>query len=452
MNYFCALFKINLNINSMKSLIITALLFFSVHTIFAQALPIVENFTFSGNLTANGWVNSPINGGTVPTLPATSTTGITGLTFTGYSQSGIGNAARVVGDGEDVYKPFTAQTSGTVYAGAMINVNAASTGTNGDYFYHFYGQNVAGTNYQFCRFFIKDELGLGFKVSLLKTLASNGAAHSYTTSQTYPYGTTIFVVLKYVFSSAGSADDPCTAYVFTEAGGGIPATEPASPTIGPVTAGATVAGDAGQLLGLSLRRNDPSMNVIVDGITVANTWAQVLPVTLSRFDVRKNGNSALVSWNATLEKDEPKYIIQQSKDGVYFDDIFTQNANNQNTTFDKKYEYELKNLTKGLYYFRLKMTDKTGWSENSATKSVRIDASNISVSSTQNSLTIQYKNESDFVEKNEIYIMDYQGKKVKTLELSEAKQVFNLDDLQTGFYFLNCEKESAISGFKFFKK
>ena len=401
-------------LNNLKLILPILLLSFTVNKTFSQALPVIENFTFSGNLTANGWLNYP-TAGVNTNFPATSTTGIAGLTFTGYSQSGIGNAARILNDGEDVYKPFDIQTSGTVYAGAMIKVNAAPAA--GDYFYHFYGKNAGGVNYQYVRFYVKDNAGIGFNVAVNKTTLGpvvngmNIAPLNYS-STIYPYGSTIFVVIKYTFNPLSNPDDPAEAYVFTST---IPTTEPTTPTLGPVTAGATAAGDAGQLLGLSLRRNDPSMDVIVDGITVANTWAQVLPVTLSRFDVRKNGNNALVSWNATLEKDEPKYTSQQSKDGVHFEDIFTQNSDNKDITFNKKYEYEVKNLTKGTYYFRLKMTDKTAWSEKSAVKSVRIDASNIHVTTKKNILTISYENESDFLEKSDFYIVNYQGRKVQAL-------------------------------------
>ena len=142
----------------MKSVIIIFLLvctFFN--NAFSQALPITENFSFTGNLTANGWLNYPA-AGTNTSFPATDTTA--GLTFPGYANSDIGKAARIVGDGEDVYKPFSIQTSGDVYASAMIKVNSASkvvTGTTtGDYFYHFYGKNAGGVNYQYCRFYAKD--------------------------------------------------------------------------------------------------------------------------------------------------------------------------------------------------------------------------------------------------------------------------------------------------------
>ena len=435
----------------MKSIIIVVLLVCAfLNSAFSQVtLPFTENFSFTGNLTANGWLNYPAVGVNT-SFPATGTT--TGLTFNGYASSGVGNAAQITGDGEDVYLPITAQTAGVVYVGAMIKVNAASTATNGDYFYHFYGKNSGGINYQYCRFFIKDNGGAGFNATLLKTTAVNGATYNYGASALYPYGSTIFVVLKYVFNPTTNPDDPCTAYIFTEATG-IPATEPSIPTCGPVTGGATAAGDAGQLLGVSLRRNDPNMNIVVDGIRVANTWAQVavLPVTLSRFDVSKKGNNALVSWNVALEKDEPKYTVQQSKDGVLFEDIFTQNADNQNNKYNKKYQYEIKNLTKGIYYFRLKMNDKSGWEELSVVRNIRIEGGNIDVKIKQNELTIRYENERDFLEKSDIFIIDNQGKKIKTIELSETNQTFNLDDLQSGFYFLSSEKESQINGFKFFK-
>ena len=441
----------------MKSIIIVVLLVCTfLNNAFSQALPITENFNFSGNLTANGWLNYPA----VATPAGTLATGTTmGLSFSGYANSGIDNAALIVGDGEDVYKPITAQTAGVVYASAMIKVNAAALA--GDYFYHLYGKSTAATpaNYQYCRLYIKDNgaANPGFVAAVNKTTIGpqvngiNVAALNYSPT-VYPYGSTILVVIKYSFVSTANPDDPCTAYIFTETTG-IPATEPASPTLGPVTLGATAANDASQLLGVSLRRNDPTMNIVVDGIRVANTWAQVavLPVTLSRFDVSKKGNNALVSWNVALEKDEPKYTVQQSKDGVLFEDIFTQNADNQNNKYNKKYQYEIKNLTKGIYYFRLKMNDKSGWEELSVVRNIRIEGGNIDVKIKQNELSISYENERDFLEKSDIFIIDNQGKKIKTIELSEANQTFNLDDLQSGFYFLSSEKENQINGFKFFK-
>ena len=445
----------------MKSIILVLLLVCTfINNAFSQALPITENFSFTGNLTANGWLNYPTAGVNTSFL-ATGTT--TGLTFNSYANSGIDNAAHIIGDGEDVYKPFSPQTSGDVYASAMIKVNSASkviTGTTtGDYFYHFYGKNAGGVSYQYCRFYAKDNgtTNPGFVVAVNKTTlgpivnGSNVAPLNYSPT-VYPYGSTILVVLKYSFISTTNPDDPCSAYVFT-ASSGIPSTEPAFPTLGPVTAGATAAGDAGQLLGVSLRRADPDMNIVVDGINVANTWAATvaLPVILSRFDVSKKGSDALVSWNVELEKDEPKYTIQQSKDGVHFEDIFTQNLDNQNNKYNKKYQYEIKNLTKGVYYFRLKMNDKSGWEELSVVRNIRIEGGNIDVKIKQNELTIRYENERDFLEKSNIFIIDSQGKKIKTLELSEATQTFNLDDLQSGFYFLSSEKENQINGFKFFK-
>jgi hypothetical protein len=414
----------------------------------AQAqLPLIDNITYTGALTANGWLNYP-SVGVNTNFPATSTT-TPSLIYPNYPQSNIGNAVAIIGDGEDVYLPFATQTAGSVYAAAMINVSAASQATSGDYFYHFYGKNQAGTNYQFCRFFIKDEAGTGFKVSLLKTTAANGAAHSYASSATYPYGTTIIVVLKYEFITTSNPDDPCTAYIFT---GALPSTEPTSPTVGPVTQGAGAAGDAGQLLGLSLRRSDANMNIVIDGFSVANTWATLaLPVSLTRFEAVKNGNSAVLNWDVALEKDEPRYTVQQSNDGVRFEDIFTQNSDNENNTLTKKYQYEVKNLTRGTYYFRLKMTDKTGWSENSAVKMVRIESDKINIFAAQNELTIRYEKITDFENEMNIYIIDEQGRKVKTLVVGQPQQRFLLDDLKTGLYFLQCKEENQINGFKFFK-
>ena len=63
-----------------------------------SSLPMVENFAFSGLLTDNGWMaHSGAN-------EAVNTT--TGLIYSGYASSNIGNAALLDNNGEDVNQKF----------------------------------------------------------------------------------------------------------------------------------------------------------------------------------------------------------------------------------------------------------------------------------------------------------------------------------------------------------
>jgi hypothetical protein len=82
---------------------------------------LVEDFDFTGDLTANGWTAHSGAG----TNPIATTTG---LSYTGYASSGIGNAAGLDNTGEDVNRTFTTQTSGIMYYSALVNVTNASAG------------------------------------------------------------------------------------------------------------------------------------------------------------------------------------------------------------------------------------------------------------------------------------------------------------------------------------
>jgi len=106
--------------------VVKALAFFflviaSHSLVWAQLL--VENFSYTSGttLTSNGWTN--IGGGSSNTTVASS-----GLTFSGYSLSGIGNAALLDANttgGHEIYgRSFTAQTSGSIYVSFLVNVTS----------------------------------------------------------------------------------------------------------------------------------------------------------------------------------------------------------------------------------------------------------------------------------------------------------------------------------------
>src|ERR1035438_10894804 len=77
-----------------------------------------ENFGYLNGtaLTSNGW--TPFTNLVNPILVGTNN----GLSYTGYVNSGIGNAAIIQGDGEDVYRSFTSQSSGSVYVSFLVNM------------------------------------------------------------------------------------------------------------------------------------------------------------------------------------------------------------------------------------------------------------------------------------------------------------------------------------------
>lgn len=236
-----------------KNLVIAALAVgTSVGVANAQTLPIVEDFTFSGNLAANGWTAHSAAG----TNPIDTTTG---LTFTGHPGSGVGNAANVDNTSEDVHRTFDAVSSGAVYAGFLLN----SSQLNAGYFAHL-GPNPLGTNFRVRLFQLSDgtgdyELGLSW--------AGGSATHQ--TNLDLTFNTTYLVVLKYENIGIVDADDTMSLFVIPS---GVPGTEP-TPTLGPITAldasGTDVAGGIGAF---GIRQYNANQRQVIDALRIGTTW------------------------------------------------------------------------------------------------------------------------------------------------------------------------------------
>ena len=168
------------------------------------ALLLVDNFDFTGNLTDNGWTAHSGAG-----TNAISTT--TGLTYTDYPGSGVGNAALLDNTGEDVNRTFTAQTAGYVYYSALVNVTTASTG----YFLHL----GTGASTFASRLFVQPSSTAG-KINFGISNSSSSAVYGTTD---FDPGTTYLVIVKYQVANPGTND----VWVFPT---GVPATEIAAGT------------------------------------------------------------------------------------------------------------------------------------------------------------------------------------------------------------------------------
>ena len=178
-----------------------------------------------------------------------------GLTFSGYIDSGIGNAALVDNNGEDDNKGFTAQTSGVVYTAFMVNVTTTAAG----YFFHL-GGNPIGTIFR----------GKVFMDATNHFGVSVGSNTGTFATSTYNLGTTYLLVLKYEIV-AGTNNDIVSLFIFDTS---APTTEPGAPTIGPLT-------DATQTdinpACVAMRQFSATQNLLLDGIRVGLTWADVIP-------------------------------------------------------------------------------------------------------------------------------------------------------------------------------
>lgn len=226
-----------------------------------------DNFDYpSGSLlTDHNWIQQQTTS-TNPVLTATA-----GLTYSGYLLSGIGLAAAVGPEGQDVFRGFVKQTlPGTsVYMAAMVKVTAAATG---DAFLCFKESPTSTTNSIFRgRIYAKIDGGnVAFGIS--KGAISAPASANYTPS-VYSLNTTYLLIMKYKIIE-GTTTPNDSAFLFVNPV--INAPEPA-PSAVATDISASDVGIGSVLLRQGTAGSSPT--VIVDGIRVAKSWQTVLNIS-----------------------------------------------------------------------------------------------------------------------------------------------------------------------------
>jgi len=327
----------------MKKTYLILLVFISTFA-FAQDPLLVEDFNYTAGdlLTAHGWT---AHSGTTAPIAVTSP----GLTFAGYIGSGIGLATGLNNNGMDVNKPFSAQTSGSLYTSFLVN-STLNTGAGGYFF--MYRDEAAGTAFR-ARTFIRPETGkmrIGFSF--------NASAYLDSIPTLLNFGETYLFVVKYKIIE-GIENDIVSLYVF-KAGDDF-TTEPTTPTIGPLTATRTTPGDPSTPLGpdinaneIALRQFETAQKITVDGFRVKTNWdlKQDLftginerqkqqtgfypnPVTDGCLNIKASGNS---------EKQ------------VEIFDLVGKKVLNQNTSSNK---IDVKDLKAGVYVLKVVADNKT---------------------------------------------------------------------------------------------
>ncbi len=283
------------------------ILFISLVSLFglsAWAQLLEENFSYTAgtNLTDNGWTAHG-NLGQNPITVASS-----GLSYSGYPSSGIGNAALLDGpNGQDEHRTFTSQTAGTtIYASFLVNVTSATI--SGDYFFHL-GASTIGSTFV-GRVYAQQNGSGNLEFGLLKS--ATGSA-TYTTNN-YSFGTTYLLVLKYLIVT-GAGNDEASLFVFTS---GVPSSEPGTPTVGSLTTGT----DPTNIGSVALRQGGATTAAVVtvDGIRIGTSWGDApLPVELSSFTAAAGNGVVTLRWVTQSEVNNERFDVlrAQERNGVY---------------------------------------------------------------------------------------------------------------------------------------
>ncbi len=254
----------------MKNIILLLCLFAGTAA-HAQVL-MSEDFNHTDSLTNKGWTATSA-GGTNSLIAGT-----TGLTHTGYANSGIGNAVDMTISGEDAKSDFsTAVTSGSLYASFLIKVKTAAK-TAGGYVTGF-TSGTAGTTYNL-RYYVKSDSAGGFYLGIARGTQTATYAETH-----YAANTTYLVTIKYGFNLRAATNDTVAFYVHPS--NSTTLTEPAAYTVN--TLGVGTGTDATELNAFFLRQGSAgdSITLTMDAIRVATTWAGSVAKTSSVSSIQK---------------------------------------------------------------------------------------------------------------------------------------------------------------------
>lgn len=172
------------------------------------------------------------------------------LSMANYPNSAIGGAVTIAASGaEDVSSVFTPITSGKIYASALVNLSAVSSGT---YFFHF----------------MDDTFGYSARVGAKDNGAGKISFGIGASSSTLTYGATAFDLntTYLLVSSYDIASGASNLYVLTTA----VATEPAAPE-------ASSTGNPGLTVQkIGIRQGGGGPTGTIDGVRVATGWKSIM--------------------------------------------------------------------------------------------------------------------------------------------------------------------------------
>ncbi|MDP2300943.1 MAG: T9SS type A sorting domain-containing protein [Ignavibacteria bacterium] len=320
----------------------------------AASLLLEENFDFSGALTSNGWTAH--SGGGTNVISTT-----TGLTYTGYANSGTGNAALLSNlGGEDLNRNFTLQNVNgtTIYVSFLVNITEASSNKTGDYFFSL-GDRVSPSDFTL----FAARVGVKIASDVVNFGISNTSTITYG-STSFAKNTTYLLIVKYTINSGGN--DETKLWVFST---GVPSDE-SSAGSAEVTNTTTAGQDAIDALALRQGSATTSVQLVIDGIRVSDGWGQApLPVELSSFNAAATNGAVKLTWQTATEVNNygfqvERKILKQFASGEQNDNDWVEVgfvAGNGNSNAPKDYSYTDNSLdNSGKYSYRLKQIDNDG--------------------------------------------------------------------------------------------
>ena len=172
-------------------------------------------------------------------------------------------------------------------------------------------------------------------------------------------------------------------------------------------------------------------DLIIEGSVVG----AVLPVELAKFNVKKTEQSVMLSWATASEKNNDHFDIQKSINGTQFQTIGQVKGSGTNLS-GAIYNFEDKNPSVGIAYYRLKQVDIDGKYAYTAVRSILFGKSKITVFS-----SIAKEKISLTVSDDQIVPYDIINLNGQTVLAGKAigQHTIDISTLHSGMYFIRTE-------------
>lgn len=174
-----------------------------------------------------------------------------------------------------------------------------------------------------------------------------------------------------------------------------------------------------------------------------------LPITLTDFLALYTDEKVILKWVTVSEKDNARFDVERSSDGVTWEVIHSQAGSGTNTVL-KTYLAEDRYFLKGVNYYRLKQTDRDGRFSYSPIATTNTHMHSGSMRVFPNPFTSCFTLESDDTFTKQVAICNSLGQTVYNGTM-ETRLLADLSTEPSGIYFIKIKSATSEENFKLLK-
>lgn len=177
------------------------------------------------------------------------------------------------------------------------------------------------------------------------------------------------------------------------------------------------------------------------------------PVRLIAFHVsQEEPASVLLSWKTTEEVNNLGFAVEMSRDSRSFEGVGFVNGKGGRAI--NQYQFTVRNLLAGTYYFRLKQVDLDGRYEYSPVRTWQIDGNGTLAFLYPNPAGNTVRINGRFGDNSAARVFDHSGRLVLTSPATQTDAYLEVDvrTLNSGLYLLNLTGEGLSKNYRFMKR